>query len=101
MTPVEITIPDQVVEGGPQRQAGNAEVGRELALGRDRLPNLERLDEVEDAVARLLLLTHARPASGIGLQPNSSAKVKHRFGKWSIPLFTSRWGPRPRHVGVR
>src|SRR5207302_10057993 len=81
VTPVEIAVPDQVVEGGSQRQAGNAEVGRELALGRDRLTDLERLDEVEDAVARLLLLTHARPASGIGLQPNSSAKVKHRFAK--------------------
>src|SRR5207244_12384969 len=72
-TPVEITIPDQVVEGGPQRQAGKAEVGRELALGRDRLPDLERLDKVEHAVARVLLFTHATLASGIALRPSSSA----------------------------
>src|SRR2546427_10439597 len=89
VTPVEVAVADQVVEGRPQREAGNPQVDRKLAFGRDRLPDLVGFDQVEDAVPRLLLLTHANGASGIALQPSSSAKVKHKSAKWSIPLYSA------------
>ena len=51
---------DEVVERCADRQARDAEVGAELALGRDRLADGQPLDQVEHALARLALLRHRR-----------------------------------------
>ena len=53
-----MAVPDKLVERGPEGEAGDAEVARQLPLGRDRVPDLERLDEVQDLVAGVFLLAH-------------------------------------------
>src|SRR5207237_10483146 len=77
---VEVAVAKQRTERGTEGQPGVAEVDGELPLRGDGLAHRDRLDQVEHAVARLLLLAHG---SGTTLQPCATAVVKHRTGKWS------------------
>src|SRR5206468_12893 len=53
---VEVAVAYQLVECGAESKPRDAEVDGELALSRDGLAHRDRLDQVEDAVAGLLLL---------------------------------------------
>src|SRR5256885_1950164 len=86
---VEVAVAHQLIERGTEGQPGDAEVDGELPLRRDGLAHRDRLDQVEHAVARLLLLAHG---SGTTLQPCATAVVKHKTGKWSIPLLARAAG---------
>ena len=67
-SPHEEALADEVVEGGAHGQARHPEVGRQLALGGDRTPGAEALDQVDDLIAGLALLRdplrggHAEPS---------------------------------------
>src|SRR5207302_6885908 len=58
VTAIQVSVPDQLVEGGSKGQPGNSKVDAQLALGGDRLADRERLDEIENPVAGLLGLAH-------------------------------------------
>jgi len=58
VTAIEVAVADEVVQGGPYGEPGDAEVERQLALGGDGLADRKLLDQVQHAVARLLLLAH-------------------------------------------
>jgi len=60
VTAVQIAVADQLVEGGPDGEPGDAQLLGQLALGRDRLPDLEGIDEVEHPIASVLLLAHTQ-----------------------------------------
>src|SRR5438094_3520546 len=94
---VEVAVADELVERRPDRQARDPEVDRELALGGDGLPDGERLDQVEDPVAGLFLLTHWKWYCPLEL---TTREVKHKRGKWSIPLL-GRGAASVPSVGVR
>jgi len=55
----DIALPGEVVQGGPDGQAGDAEIGGELPLGGDGIAHAEALDQVEHLLARDTLLRHA------------------------------------------
>src|SRR4051794_22616854 len=52
----EVALAGEVVQGGADRQPGDAEVGRKLPLGGDRIADAEPLDQVEHLLARRALL---------------------------------------------
>ena len=53
--PHEVALPDELVERGPDGEPRHAEIDSELPLRRDRIADIERLDELEDALPRLPL----------------------------------------------
>ena len=58
----EVAVAHEIVERGSDRQPRDSEVGAQVALGRDCLPDLERLDQVEDALTGLALFRHGTAA---------------------------------------
>ena len=58
VAPLQVAVADQLVEGGPEGEAGNAQLGGQLALGGNRLADQDGLDQVEHPVPRLLLFAH-------------------------------------------
>src|SRR5439155_564820 len=57
VAPRQVSVADELVDRGPQRQARDAQLLAELPLGRDRLADLERFDEAQDPLPGLVLLT--------------------------------------------
>ena len=55
----EVALAREVVERRADGQPGDAEVGRELPLGGDRVADAETLDQVHDLLAGRALLGHA------------------------------------------
>src|SRR4051794_36088351 len=81
----EVALAGELVQGGAHRQARDAQVGAQLALGRDRLADAELVDQVEHLVAGLALLGHvatgarrgsAAPAGSSGLPPSGAKKCR-------------------------
>src|SRR5215217_1112407 len=101
----EETFADKVVERRPNRQPRNAEIGAQLALRGDRLPDVEPFDQVEHPAFRLALLRHGVAASsasagarGSGsesrLKPVAASKKCSRAGS------TKSSSGRPTRAGV-
>jgi hypothetical protein len=59
--PLQVAVPDEVVERGAEGQSGDAEVGAEPAFGGDRLADAELLDQLEDPLPGQDLLAHVSP----------------------------------------
>ena len=68
----DVPLAREIVERGAKREPRDAEIGAQLSLGRDRLPDLELLDEIEYEIPRLALLRHGRP-------------IVENIVSWSIP----------------
>src|SRR5438067_3116407 len=75
----EVALAREVVERGANGEPRDAEIGAQLALGGDRRPDAELLDEVEDLPARVALLGHLRHAHG-------PAHYRPVPQNWSMPL---------------
>jgi hypothetical protein len=56
--PLEIAVPNQVVEGGPQREPRDADLRAEPALGGNGLADVELLDQLEHALPGQDLFAH-------------------------------------------
>src|SRR5205823_3337294 len=75
----EVALAREVVERGAHGEPRDAEIGAQLALGGDRRPDAELLNEVEDLPARMALLGHLRHAHG-------PAHYRPVPQNWSMPL---------------
>src|SRR5581483_8978907 len=60
----DVALPREVVERRADREPRDAEIGRELPLGRDRRADAELLDQLEHLLARHALLRHPLVLSG-------------------------------------
>src|SRR5581483_7063543 len=81
----QVSLAHQLVERRPHGEPRHAEVGHELPLGRDRVVDGERRDQLEDALAGLPLLRHPAgwsSAAGTGeiRSPLSGSKKWKRAG---------------------
>ena len=92
----EVAVADEIVERGADGQPREAEVGGELALGRDRVTDRERVDQGEHALPGLGLLgggrAHGDSASysiGGGGQDHVAATRVLRAD--NSPLNTQKW----------
>ena len=54
----QVAVTDELVQGGPDGQARDAEIGGQLALRGNRFADPERFDQLEHAVPGLTLLRH-------------------------------------------
>ena len=61
MAPLEVAVADEIVERSTDGQARDAEVAAETPLGRDRLPDLQLVDELENSLPRRDLCSHPGP----------------------------------------
>ena len=66
VAPLEVPVADEVVEGGAEGQARDAEVAAEPPLGRDGFSDLELVDELEHALPGQDLFAHPSPMEAQG-----------------------------------
>src|SRR5919198_1992394 len=91
--PHEVALADELVEGGADGQARDAEVCAQLPLRGDGLAHAELLDQVEHAVASLGLLRHVvKTTSGSGGAGVTASRLFPVLGskKWKRAGSTAR-----------
>ena len=74
----QMALADEVVERRADGQPRDAEVDAEQALGRDRVADVERLDQLEHLLARLALLRHRSPLSSAGVPAGDGLRQQPR-----------------------
>src|SRR5207302_10769462 len=82
----EVALADEPVESGAHGQPGDAEVGAQLSLGRDRLADPQLLDEIEHLVARLALFRHLVKTTSSRMAASRGASAARRL----VPVFGSK-----------
>src|SRR5207248_2801024 len=71
----EVALAHELVERRADGEAGDAEVDAELTLGRDRVADAQRLDQRQDAPARLAPLRHRAARTGAGASSKLSGRM--------------------------
>src|SRR5262249_43438586 len=104
-----MTVADKVVERGPDGQPGDAEIGAQLAFGRNGCAHLEVLDQGEHSLTRLALLGHVTTEESVSAMVSvaRSCSIASRLAplsgakKWNCVGSTATCRGRPTFASIR
>src|SRR5205814_6807716 len=96
----QVALADELVERRAHGEARDAEVAGQVALGRDRVADLEALDQIEHTLAGFALLRHPATIAGLAAPVRMRAPVSTEKN-WKRPGSSASSRRLPTRAAVR